>query len=151
MTVKKICFVGCTKHKKSYKCKASELYSESVNFRKQINIISKIYKCEYYILSAKHGLVNPSDILEPYDLSLYNMNTKEIEKWVENVKNQMNDVFDCKNIHAIFLCGEKYRKNLLDIFYSYEEPFKGLGIGQQMQKMNEMLKEEKYINKLVNE
>lgn len=134
-----ICFIGCTKTKKDYNCKPKEMYSESILFKKQIMYINSVYKCDYYILSAKYGLLHPDHDIEPYDLSLYNMNSIDYKNWCSFVYNQMITRFDIDKIKAVFLCGNKYRKPFLNVFGSCEEPFKGLGIGQQMQKINEVI------------
>ena len=134
-----VCFIGCTKTKKTYRCKPTEMYSESTLFKKQLKYIETVYNCDYYILSAKYGLLHPEHDIEPYDLSLYDMNKKDYNIWCKYVNEQICNCFDIENIHAVFLCGKKYRNKLLNIFNSYEEPFKGLGIGQQMKKINEVI------------
>lgn len=134
-----IYFVGCTKNKQDYACSAKEMYSKSVLFKKQIAYINKISDDDYYILSAKYGLVHPDHKIEPYDISLYNMKQCDYRKWCEYTRTQMTYYFDVDNIHAIFLCGNKYRQEFLSLFNSYEEPFKGYGIGQQIKKINEVI------------
>lgn len=134
-----VCFIGCTKTKKTYRCKPTEMYSESTLFKKQLKYIETVYNCDYYILSAKYGLLHPDHDIEPYDLSLYDMNSIDYKNWCSFVYDQMITCFDTDKIKAVFLCGNKYRKPFLNVFDSYEEPFKGLGIGQQMKKINEVI------------
>lgn len=137
--MKNICFVGCTKSKQNYECSAKEMYSKSVYFNKQLKYIDFMYNCEYYILSAKYGLLSPDTKIQPYDLSLNYMSTEEYNKWVDIVSKEIIENIDINNVNAIFLCGKKYRGKLMNLFKNYEEPFKSLGIGQQMKKMNKVI------------
>jgi hypothetical protein len=61
--------VGCTKSKLQHRAKAEDLYSSSAMFRGRRAFIGR--SCDrWFILSAKHGVLAPSDELEPYDLTL---------------------------------------------------------------------------------
>ena len=72
--------VSCTKRKLDHPCPARELYTASVLFRK-----ARVY-CEHhydawYILSAKHGLVHPNQVVAPYDVTLKRMSIAERRAW----------------------------------------------------------------------
>ncbi len=54
--------------KLDYECEAQELYSKSYVFRAQVDFLSYTYD-DWYILSAKYGIIKPTDVIEPYDLS----------------------------------------------------------------------------------
>jgi len=51
-------FVSCTKSKQKYKCKAKELYSPSLYFKKSLKYAKKL-NGQIKILSAKYGLIDP--------------------------------------------------------------------------------------------
>ena len=59
------------KSKKNIKCQAQELYSRSALFCKAVKYITT--KCDYdgwFILSAKYGLLNKTDMVSPYEMTL---------------------------------------------------------------------------------
>lgn len=61
--------MGCTKSKLPYRAPAEQLYSPSALFRGRRAYV--IGSCDrWFILSAKHGVLAPSDELEPYDVTL---------------------------------------------------------------------------------
>lgn len=130
----KIALVSCTKLKQDYHCQAQEMYLPSTLFSKAINYIKQQDYNKWFILSAKYGLLNPNDLIEPYDLTLNNMKSEEIKKWSQKVFNQLITY----NIHEIdFYTGEKYRKYLMPMLEKIDIkcniPLKGLGIGKQLQ------------------
>ena len=134
----KIALISCTKSKKNYKCEAEILYSESTLFRKALYYIKENYD-KWFILSAKYGLLKPTSIIEPYDLTLNKFNNEEIKTWAENVWGSLKKEINNKD-KLYFHCGENYRKGL--IFYldknkiEYEIPLRGISFGKQLQFYN---------------
>jgi hypothetical protein len=63
----KIAILNCKGTKQNYKCSAEEMYSASIFFSRQLQIVKSNYD-SYYILSSKYGLITPDTIIEPYDL-----------------------------------------------------------------------------------
>ncbi|HKM13746.1 MAG TPA: hypothetical protein VJY42_02345 [Candidatus Methanomethylophilaceae archaeon] len=67
----KIGFNSCSKAKKDYTCPAREMYSESNLFRRLLEYGETI--CDkIFILSAKQGLIELNNVIEPYDETLTN-------------------------------------------------------------------------------
>ena len=130
----KIALISCTKLKQSYPCEAQEMYLPSQLFKKAINYIKQKNYDKWFILSAKYRLLNPSDLIEPYDLTLNNIKLEKVKKWSEQVFNQLV-VYNINEIY--FYAGEKYRKYLIPLLeennITCNIPLKGLGIGQQLQ------------------
>lgn len=58
--------IQCTKTKRDTPAEACELYDPSPLFRK-MRAYAEAKGDPWYILSAKHGLVNPTTTLAPYD------------------------------------------------------------------------------------
>jgi len=86
-----------------------------------------------FILSAKYGLVDLEQELEPYEQTLNIMPVHEIKNWAEKVKNQMRGKINFDADEVVFLAGEKYRKYLLPFFQKTTIPLEGLSIGKQLQ------------------
>lgn len=95
-------------------------------------------------MSAKYGLLEPNDLIKPYELTLNKMSVDERKKWTEKVITQLKSKNVSFNQKAIFLCGNKYNQFLKNKFIEYETPLSNMGFGYQIQYMNnEMKKYEK--------
>jgi hypothetical protein len=110
------------------------MYMKSNLFKKALTYIKNQNYDAWFILSAKHGLLHPETIIEPYDETLNNANKHQLIVWSEKVYKEL-----CKiNLsHVDFYCGDKYRKYLIPLLIKNEVicnvPLKGLGLGQQLQ------------------
>ena len=131
--IKKTILVACGSKKQAHKSEAEYLYISSL-FRKSRDY-SRLSGQLWYILSAKHGLLKPNSIIEPYDLSLKRLSKKEQKHWAKKVLKGLNEVGIQGNV-ITFLAGQTYRKNLLPALlnrgYSIEIPLKGMPIGKQI-------------------
>jgi hypothetical protein len=83
---------------------AKELYTKSELFRLAREFVEKVLaqkkakgvQGEWFILSAKHHLLDPKKEIEPYDQSLYDMTPTQRQKWAEKVLMQ---VLEYCNLH----------------------------------------------------
>jgi len=64
------------------------------------------------------------------------MRSNEIREWANNVLNQLRKVSNLNIDEFTFLAGMKYRKFLLTELKHVKIPLKGLGIGKQLQWLN---------------
>jgi hypothetical protein len=120
--------VGCGKGKLDYAASARNLYTGAL-FRKSSAYCIANYE-GWFILSAKHGLLHPDDVIDPYDLSLKNLSAEERRLWAKRVlaqieERKLNDA--TFYIHA----GDRYAESLEPHLQS-QRPLKGLGIGKQL-------------------
>lgn len=130
----KIALVSCSKNKRNSTCAAAEMYSESTLFTKATSYIKNQNYEKWFILSALHGLLEPEQQIEPYDVTLNNMSGSEIKQWASKVKQQLQQY----NIDIVdFYAGDKYRKYLIPLLeqegIKSNVPLRGMGIGQQLQ------------------
>jgi cytoplasmic iron level regulating protein YaaA (DUF328/UPF0246 family) len=88
----KIALVSCTKVKANYSCNASEMYQESTLFKKAVKYIEQQDYDDWYVLSAKYGLLKQNDAIKPYDLTLNNMKAAERKTWSELVLKQIDNL-----------------------------------------------------------
>lgn len=133
--MKTLGLISCTKAKREYPSKASEMYQPSYLFRKAYSYAVKNYDF-VAILSAKYGLLFPDDKIDPYDLTLNNMNSQQRKKWAEKVFDQMKSRLRLEDFNkAFFHAGKKYREHLIlkleKVGIRCEIPLEGLGIGRQ--------------------
>lgn len=79
----RIGLVGCVKGKQSHAAPAAELYTSAL-FKGRCRWVAQT--CDrWFILSAKHGLVAPTDLLEPYDETLNAKGRAERRAWSQTV------------------------------------------------------------------
>lgn len=87
----RIGLVGCTKSKLPHRSKAEELYSPSAMFRGRRAYVQR--SCDrWFILSAAHGILSPSDELEPYDVTLVGKPLAVKRQWSRRVFGELRQV-----------------------------------------------------------
>ena len=143
--MKHLILIQCSKSKLDHRAQAYELYDSDL-FKKSLyyawdhNCKEAIETKEYaetLILSALHGVVDPFDRLDPYDVALCDMTKQDRVTWSLRVYHQLKTRFGFALPEKItFLAGVLYREHLEHLVREYdgvktEVPMKGLGIGQQ--------------------
>ena len=96
-----LAIISCKAGKQSYKCSVREMYWPSALFRKQVEFVENHYS-SWAVLSAKYGLVFPTDIIEPYNLTLTSnhnntmimsnyesLSSSQKKEWAENIKESL--------------------------------------------------------------
>lgn len=87
----RIGLVGCTKSKLPHRSKAEELYSPSAMFRGRRAFVQR--SCDrWLILSAEHGVLSPTDELEPYDVTLVGAPLAVKRAWSRRVLGELREV-----------------------------------------------------------
>ena len=79
-----LCLVSCSKKKRTEPLPAADLYAASTRFllsRRYVKALSS----RWLILSAKHGVLRPDQIIEPYDKTLNSMTMPERRQWADDV------------------------------------------------------------------
>ncbi len=146
----RIGLVACSKTKASRPAQARDLYTGTL-FKRASAYAERM--CDvWYVLSAKHGLVHPDTALNPYDVSLYDMSKQQRLEWAANVLAALRELgfFEPPMFHSagemtrwLILAGKRYRKFLVPglIGERIEIPLAGMGIGQQIEWLDEALLE----------
>src|SRR5262245_30218934 len=87
-TMADVGLVGCSRLKRSVAAPATELYTSPL-FRLAAHYCSAT--CDlWFVLSAKHGLVTPDQVLAPYDATLTGLGPVERLAWAKQVVEQLN-------------------------------------------------------------
>ena len=138
---RKIALVACVSKKNHMPMPARDLYISDW-FRKASAYAMRMAD-EWHILSAKHGLIAPDTVIEPYDETLNRMPAAARRIWAGRVSKDLGRVLQPGD-QVVFLAGIKYRENLIDpireIGCSVEIPMKGLGIGKQLRWLKQQLR-----------
>jgi hypothetical protein len=87
----------------------------------------------WLILSAKHGVLEPTATVEPYDLALGQLRAAHRSKWGERTAAQLRDTFgDLRQWTFHLHAGAQYRDALAPQVPHWTAPLAGLRIGQQL-------------------
>jgi cytoplasmic iron level regulating protein YaaA (DUF328/UPF0246 family) len=132
----KIALVSCTKLKAYNACPAKEMYRKSTLFNKAVKYIEQQDYDNWYVLSAKYGLLKQNHEIEPYDLTLNNMKVSERKTWSDLVLKQLRNL-ECNLKQIDFYAGSKYREYLIPVLEHEgiicNVPLQRKGIGEQLQ------------------
>ena len=140
-TPTRIGLVGCASQKLSRPAPARELYVSQL-FRKASTYAEAT--CErWYVLSAKHGLIHPDQVIEPYDVKLGRSHrdpakdAMPIWDWAQMTADQLTAELDdpvtgVENPLLVVLAGEQYRTAVRMVDLPFEVPMQGLGLGEQL-------------------
>lgn len=130
--------VACCGEKLPTAAAARDLY------RSQLYRLSRAYverECdEWAILSARHGLVLPGQVIEPYNFTLNDCSLAGVKSWGLRVGQQIRKQWPwwtCRRFTV--LAGRRYRYCLDQL--NVTVPLEGLGIGQQLAALVKMTRE----------
>lgn len=122
--------VACVAAKLDHAAEARDLYI-SPWFRKARAYVERTGS-PWLILSAKHGLIDPDAVIEPYDATLGAMGAPARRLWGERVLDELARVVDVA-APLIVLAGRRYRDPLWpSIAPRTAVPMEGLAIGEQL-------------------
>jgi hypothetical protein len=128
-----VCLIACTSRKGLYPAAAQFIYRSPLFAAGRSYAESRADK--WFILSAKHGLLSPSDEIAPYDESLHNLNDAARKRWAHEVNDQLKSRMAAKS-RVIFLAGAAYRFHLERLLRAQGHltaaPMSSLGIGSQV-------------------
>jgi hypothetical protein len=135
---KTVFLVSCVSEKHNGPMPARELYC-SAWFQKARAFVERQVG-EWFILSAKYGLVAPEQVIEPYNETLSGKTVAERKEWSNKVVQELR--LRCTPATSIvFLAGEKYREFLVPALRglgcNVQVPMKGLAIGEQLHWLSE--------------
>lgn len=126
--------ISCASRKRPDAAEARNLYISPL-FTKSREYVVK--NCEkWYILSAKYGLLEPDQVVDPYEETLNTKSRAEQKGWAEKVWIELEQRL-FPNDEIIILAGKKYREFLTPRISNHgcqiQVPMEGLGIGRQLQ------------------
>jgi hypothetical protein len=129
-----VVLVACAGTKAPRPALAKDLYVSAL-FLKSRSYAERVGS-RWFILSAKHGLLGPDELVAPYDVTLKDLSRAERRAWAERVFERLRAELNGGE-HLVFLAGTAYRQDLADLLtragHSYEAPLEGLHIGEQLQ------------------
>jgi hypothetical protein len=132
----KIGLVGCVKSKRGYPTPAGDLYTSALFSGRRRWVQASCSR--WYILSAKHGLVAPGQVLDPYDETLTTQGSLARRAWAARVLVQLREAlgdigrYDFE-IHAgAAYVGHGLHAGLVSGGAGVTLPAAGLSLGRQL-------------------
>ena len=124
--------LACSRTKADRPSSARELYVSPL-FRAAREYAENRYgPGQWLILSARYGLVDPDQVLAPYDLSLRQLTARQREAWGDRIAIELTDRFPAGTV-LWFHAGALYRDAIAPVVaHQVRFPLAGLGIGQQL-------------------
>lgn len=126
--------ISCVSRKRASPTKARDLYVSPL-FVKSRQYVGE--RCDrWYILSAKYGLVQPDEVIAPYDETLKAKSRTEREKWAAEVWSELASHVR-RGDQVVVLAGLRYREFLMPMIERHgcqvSVPLEGKSIGRQLQ------------------
>jgi len=95
---------------------------------------------EWFILSAEHGLLEPTRVVPPYSRTLNKMAAAERRAWARRVTGDLR-ALERRWETIVLLAGKRYREYIIpglqDLAVHVETPLARLGIGKQLRWLKE--------------
>ena len=127
----KVVCIACVKSKRPQRSRVEDLYTSSL-FKFSLRYARSLKPDHIFVLSAKHGVLQLSKEVAPYEQTLKNMRKRERLAWAERVLDQLRQWVDLDQDEFIFLAGTRYRENLVPHIRHWLVPMEGLAFGQQL-------------------
>lgn len=104
--LQQVAIVGCGATKLAHRAPAADLYQGG--YFMACAAYAKARFPVWRIVSAKYGLLKPSDIIEPYDCCLDTFTADELAAWAKQVQAQLASEFDLASTCFNLLTGKAY-------------------------------------------
>ena len=132
-----IALVSCVKQKQPCPAAARDLYTSAL-FKKS-GQYAEATADQWYVLSARHGLIHPDTVVAPYEQTLNDMPAAERRAWAARVYEQLRVVgVLTADVRILWLAGQRYRQYLSRLLAAFrqEDPLAGMRIGERMAWLN---------------
>ncbi len=139
----RLALIACGKTKTPHPAPARDLYTGNLFRAARRHVEAERYDA-WWILSARHGLVHPDDILEPYEAQMAGRTNEELRQWA----NIVDGAFRCHRpgygqwtqaggeLQVDIYAGAAYVEPLLarwtHLSWHIEVPHHGLQIGERL-------------------
>lgn len=149
--VRRIALVACSSKKADHAAEAQDLYTSTLfqTSRKWASTFSD----EWYIISARHGLLHPRMVVEPYDQSLRALSADQVREWATGILTALRGVVRDGDVLSI-LAGNTYTRPLLEKLAHHKVyvhlPLAGRSLGVRMQWLSRAFHEpdrQSYLNR----
>jgi hypothetical protein len=133
--------ISCSKSKSGHRDIARNMYVSPL-YRKSV-MVAEGWGLSFSILSAKYGLLDPDETIEPYELTLKGAPKQFKSEWAIKVDEQIRAAIDPKK-HLIVLAGDDYYAPLVEAGkgrpLDFLAPMQGLSLGNRLVFLNQCIR-----------
>lgn len=133
--------ISCSKSKGGHRDLARDMYVSPL-YRKSV-LVAEGWSLSFSILSAKYGLLDPNETIEPYDLTLKGASRQFKSEWADKVDQQIRNSIDPRK-HLIVMAGDDYYTPLTDAGIKnplkFSVPMRGLSLGKRLVFLNQSIR-----------
>lgn len=137
----KFVLIPCGKRKREKSAPAKDLYTSALF--KRHRAYAESLGAPWFILSAKHGLLHPDELVEPYNVTMNKMPKSAREDWSLRVQRQLDPHIELTGNTVVMTCGVNYQSGLLEWFQlrgvHVYLPLKGVGLFKQSARLKELM------------
>ena len=134
----RVALVSCVKTKGKSAAAAKDLYISQLFMG--MRRYAEQNADAWFILSAKHGVLRPDEVIAPYERTLKTMRKRDRVAWAERVQRQLLELLPAGAV-IVVLAGVPYREKVVPFLESHgftvEVPMIGLTFGQQLRWLEE--------------
>jgi cytoplasmic iron level regulating protein YaaA (DUF328/UPF0246 family) len=127
----RVVLISCVAKKKDSRSPAKDMYVSPL-FKGAYQYARKLGADRIFILSAKYGLLEENDMIEPYNETLNDKPVSEVKEWAARVLAALSKKTNLQTDEFIFLAGERYRRFLIGNMLRVSVPLKDKPIGEQL-------------------
>lgn len=125
--------VSCVKSKLDYAAPARDLYISHWFSLARDQV--ELGNADWFILSSRYGLIEPNQIIAPYEFTLNSLGVAERRAWAADVLARLLPI--AKNYRQVVIfAGQRYREFLVgplkDLGLDVTVPMEGLRLGEQL-------------------
>ena len=134
----RIALVSCVKTKRNSTVAAKDMYISQlfVGMRRYAEQNSDAW----FILSAEHGVLQPDQVIAPYERTIKTMSKLDRMAWNERVQNKLQELLPTSAV-TVVLAGVRYREGVVPFLnsngFKIEIPMEGKKFGQQLRWLKE--------------
>jgi hypothetical protein len=133
--------ISCSKSKAGHNDLARNMYVSPL-YRKSV-LVAAGWGLSFSILSAKYGLLDPDETIEPYDLTLKGASKQFKLEWARRVDAQIRSSVNSKK-QLIVLAGDDYCAPLIEVGagrpLNFFTPMRGLSLGNRLVFLNQCIR-----------
>jgi hypothetical protein len=135
-----VCLIACSKLKAAKPCRARDLYKGNL-FKLSVRYAEEVLRCRWAVLSSKHGVVQPRQLIAPYRSTISNhpgatkneapgalLTEEQVREWALRTNQQLRELFP--DAHFICLLSKPYMRALAGL--DAENPLDGMKLGPRM-------------------
>lgn len=132
----RVILISATSKVQDQPAPARELYTSEL-FQLKSQYAETLEPDVIYVLSAKHGLVDMDEVVEPDETTLDELGMMEQREWARQVLSQLEKVTNVHVDEFVVLAEKSYRDSLIPYLTNYRIPIKGMPTDEKIDWLDE--------------